>query len=73
MTAQTWIMKRAHLAYLALFYAIWGDEVRSEALRVMMRQMSLNRFAIEAPWKGADISPSAPSIARGHAHMNLKR
>lgn len=49
MAAQTWIMKRDYLAYLALFYAIWGDEVRSEALRAMMRQMSLNHFAIEAP------------------------
>lgn len=39
MTAQTWIMKREYLAYLALFYAIWGDEVRSEALRAMMRRM----------------------------------
>ena len=38
-----------YLAYLSLLYAILDDEVRSEALRVMMRQMSLNRFAIEAP------------------------
>ncbi len=35
MTAQT--QKRDLMAYIALLYAIWGDEVRSEALRTMMR------------------------------------
>ncbi len=38
MTAQTWITQRDHLAYLALIYAIWGDEVRSEALRTAIRR-----------------------------------
>ena len=32
--------KRDHLAYLSLLYAIWGNEVRSEALRTMMHRMS---------------------------------
>lgn len=40
MNAQTQITKRDHLAHLALLYAIWGDEVRAEALRTMMHRMS---------------------------------
>lgn len=49
MTTQTQITKRDHLAYLALLYAIWGDEVRSEALRMMMRRMQLNKKIEQQP------------------------
>ncbi len=35
MTAQA--QKRDLMTHLALLYAIWGDEVRSEALRTMIR------------------------------------
>ena len=47
MTAQTLITKRDHLAHLALLYAIWGDEARSEALCTMMRRMSQQNREIE--------------------------
>ena len=47
MTAQTRIIKCDHLAHLSLLYAIWGDEVRSEALRAMMRRMSQQNREIE--------------------------
>ena len=47
MTAQTLITKRDHLAHLSLLYAIWGDEVRSEALRTMMRRMSQQNREID--------------------------
>ncbi len=47
MNAQTQITKRDHLAHLALLYAIWNDEVRSEALRAMMRRMSQQNREIE--------------------------
>jgi len=47
MTAQTRIIKRDHLAHLSLLYAIWGDEVRSEALRTMMSRMSQQNREIE--------------------------
>ena len=47
MTTQTQITKRDHLAHLALLYAIWGDEVRSEALRTMMSRMSQQNREIE--------------------------
>ena len=47
MTAQTQIQKRDLMAHLALLYAIWGDEVRSEALRTVMRRMSQQNRAIE--------------------------
>lgn len=47
MTVQTQIQNRDLMAHLALLYAIWGDEVRSEALRTMMRPCLL-----EAAWAG---------------------
>ena len=47
MNAQTQITKRDHLAHLALLYAIWGDEVRSEALRTMMSRMNQQNREIE--------------------------
>lgn len=47
MNAQTLITKRDHLAHLALLYAIWGDEVRSEALRTMLRRMSQQNGEID--------------------------
>ena len=47
MTAQTQIQKRDLMAYLALLYAIWGDEIRSEALRTMMSRMSQQNREIE--------------------------
>ena len=47
MTAQTRIIKRDPLAHLSLLYATWGDEVRSEALRAMMRRMSQQNREIE--------------------------
>lgn len=47
MTTQTRITKRDHLAYLSLLYAIWGNEVRSEALRAMMCRKSQQNREIE--------------------------
>ena len=40
MSVQTLIKKRDLMAYLSLLYAIWGNEVRSEALRTMMHRMN---------------------------------
>lgn len=40
MSVQILIKKRDLMAYLSLLYAIWGNEVRSEALRTMMHRMS---------------------------------
>ena len=40
MAVQTLLKKYNHLACLSLLYAIWGNEVRSEALRTMMHRMS---------------------------------
>ena len=45
MVIQEHLTKR--LAYLSLFYAIWGDEIRSEALRAMMSRLNHQRAGLE--------------------------
>ncbi len=45
MVAQERLIKR--LAYLSLLYVIWGDDIRSEALRLMMYQLNHHSVASE--------------------------
>lgn len=47
MNVQTRITIRDYLAHLALLYAIWGDKVRSEALRTMMSRINQQNREIE--------------------------
>lgn len=50
------------LAYLSLFYAIWGDETRSEALRAMMNRLNYQSADLECQSGNTDSAESYPSF-----------
>lgn len=50
------------LAYLSLFYAIWGDETRSEALRAMMNRLNYQSAGSKCQSGNTDSAESYPSF-----------
>ena len=55
MTPRTLIDRRTRLCYLALYYAIQGDEKRSEQVRRMVRRMSAPTTLTGHPMPGAPV------------------